>query len=105
VTGTTDYFVAAEAPYRELADFEWSKPGLSKFDHSIADFFETHKDKVLIVEAVWADSLGSFRLSLSDGYSIEGFPDTSMTSEHWRLFVPQETTEHFVVTGTGIGAG
>jgi hypothetical protein len=36
------------------------------------------------------------------GLPWEVFPDNSLDSEHWRIFVPGSDAKHFVVTGAGI---
>lgn len=58
-----------------------------------------------LVEAVSADAVGGFVLSLAGGFVLEAFPDDSLDgeySEHWRIFRPHELGTHFVVSGDGI---
>lgn len=53
------------------------------------------------MQSVTADTLGGCSLALSDGFSLEVFPDDSLGGEYWRL-LRRGNEEHFVVTGAGI---
>lgn len=52
-------------------------------------------ERRLVVEAVQASEFGDITLSLSDGYVLRVFPDTSR-GEAWRLLRPKGEEEHFV---------
>lgn len=101
VTGSTDYFHSAQAPYKELPDSEWDQPGASLHDTRVIAFLEQHSNHPIVVHSVWADDVGSIRLNMNDIYSIEVFPDDSLEGEHWRLFRPDAEISHFVVSGRG----
>jgi hypothetical protein len=52
-----------------------------------------------------SDEVGGFNFTLSGGYKLEVFPDSSEDdeqSEYWRLFNRKENNPHFIVTGNGI---
>lgn len=51
----------------------------------------------LTVEEVLADRSGGFALTLSGGYSMNVFPDTSVRIERWRYFRPSDEDSDFVV--------
>ena len=104
VVGSTDRFYAAgDNPYYKLDEVDWEdRPGENRSDEHRTAFFEERKDSPLIVQEVWADSVGSIALALSDGYTLEVFPHNSLEREHWRLFQPATDEPHFVVTGAGI---
>jgi len=52
-----------------------------------------------VLQAATADSLGGVRLALEDGFVLEVFPDWSHDGEYWRVFAPDDSRPHFVVTG------
>jgi len=103
VVGSRDLFYAPGGdPYNEPPDFDWAQPGANRRDHRTAGLIAEMAVSPLRVESVHGDAVGGFRLVLSDGYTLEVFPDDSLPAEHWRLFQPSTEAEHFVVTGDGI---
>ncbi len=73
-----------------------------RLDAVMEDLLASLRDRPLVVEWVDADEVGSVRIGMSGGYSLELFPDTSADLEHCRLLQPGTGLEHFVVTGHGI---
>jgi hypothetical protein len=98
--GSQDMHYPAGEPYQKLEDFDWDQPGANRCDERISLLFS--KQEAFLVEGVSADSFGGFCLILSDGFSLETFPDDSLDDEFWRLFQPYKDTQHFIVTGCGI---
>ncbi len=102
IVASRDYHYPAGDPDNEPPDFDCSVSGASRRDERIAGFFAAHQTALLTVEQGTADLLGGFRLTLSEGFALEGFPDDSLTSEYWRLLTRLKDGRHFVVTGQGI---
>lgn len=98
------YFAAGEDPYLDYGSFDWESPGANRCDERINEFFVERAQTPLVVESVQGDSVGGFRLTLTDGYALEAFPDTSLKGEYWRLLQPSTNEKHVVVTGVGIGS-
>jgi len=105
VVGSSDLYYPPGNPRDRPDDFDWEVPEGNRRDQRIRLFMQEHAAQPLVVTSVEADKVGSIRLSLTHGYSMEVFPDDSVNdeySEHWRLFQPSTETEHFVITGRGI---
>jgi hypothetical protein len=86
----------------ENEDFDWDILGNNRFDERIKTFL---KVKGLLVKQIESDELGGLVMTLSEGYKLEVFPDSSEDdeqSEHWRFFNRKDNSPHFVVTGLGI---
>ena len=106
VASADRYLAAGDDPFKEHASFAWDTPGANRCDERMAAFFAgfaERGDEPPLVQAVRADNVGGFQLALSDGLTLDVFPDHSLEGEHWRLFSPGTDAEHFVVTGEGIG--
>ena len=81
--------------------------GLSKLEYRGYDsagvaVIDNGQIEVLKIDS---DELGGFNVTLSGGYKLEVFPDSSEDdeqSEHWRFFNRKENNPHFIVTGSGI---
>ena len=96
------YYPARGHLDEDLSQFDWDKPGVNRCDEQVSIFLGKHTETPLVVEAVEADSVGGFQITLSRGYALQIFPDHSSDGEYWRLFQPSMEQEHFVVTGHGI---
>ncbi|MFL5735685.1 MAG: hypothetical protein ACJ78Q_21210 [Chloroflexia bacterium] len=105
VVGHMDKYFPAGDPYNEPPDFDDDKPGANRCDERIDALFAARASSPLTVEATSADHTGGIRLTLSDGYTLEVFPNHTLKYEHWRLFSPYTDEPHFVVTGNGIEDG
>jgi hypothetical protein len=102
IVASQDRYYPAGDPDQVSEDFEWDQSGANRCDERISLFFAERKQNPLVVESVQADHIGSFSLTLSDGYVFEVFPDDSLEGEHWRLFQPAMEGGDFVLTGQGI---
>ncbi len=105
VVGSRDLWYPAEfdndAPVP--ADFDWSR-SLSRRDKILDALFEGNT-REFSVQRVEGGLAGSLRIDLSDGLSLEVFPDDSLEDEYWRLLAPDQEKPHFVVRGRGIDPG
>lgn len=97
-----DMYISATNSVQQPEDFDWDQPGNNRCDVRISMLLNGRESTPLLVNNVSADSSGGFCLSLSDYYSLEVFPDSSIDYECWRLFQPYKDGEHFIVTGDGI---
>ena len=102
VVGSGDRYYPAGDPNREPEGFDWSEPGSNRCDERMGIFLREHATVPVVVQSVAVDGLGSLRFGLSDGFSLEVFPDDSLGGELWRLITRVNGSEHFVVTGHGI---
>jgi hypothetical protein len=103
VTGSRDrFYPPGEYSYQDLEEFEWDIPGGNLLDMRISKLLEEKEENPFVVISIQADEVGSVNFFLSDGYSLEIFPDDSLSSEYWRFFIPYDEKEHFVITGHGI---
>ncbi|WP_078554404.1 hypothetical protein [Bacillus alkalicellulosilyticus] len=84
-------------------NFDWDIQGNNRFDERIKIFTENNGQmKVLHIDS---DEVGGFSITLTRGYKLEVFPDSSEDdeqSEHWRFFNRKDNSPHFVVTGRGL---
>ena len=96
------YFAAGDNPFGIEDAFDWIRPGANRCDERLAAFFANRVQTPPVVTSCYADDFGGLRLRLSNGVTLEVFPDNSLPNEHWRLFQPGNDTSHFVVTGNGI---
>lgn len=104
VVASRDFYSPRTGLDDENEYFEWDVQGNNRFDERIEFFIEGINEHT-IVERVGSDEVGGLKIFLSQGYLVEGFPDTSEDdeySEFWRLFNRKEDSPHFVVTGNGI---
>ncbi|UAT31064.1 hypothetical protein K7T73_01995 [Bacillus badius] len=85
-------------------DFDWDIQGNNRFDERINSFLEDVQ-RHIIVESIDVDNVGGLTVSLSEGFVLEVFPDSSEEdeySEFWRFFSRVDGSPHFVVAGNGI---
>ena len=106
LTGSGDRYYPAGDPTGKIPpDFNWLKQGANRADARTTEFMNKWAQAPLIVEDVWADAVGSIRLTFSHGFALEVFPNDSLPgeySEHWRLFQPYSEAPHYVLTGSGL---
>lgn len=104
VVGMNDRYFPTGDYSTEPPDFDWRVQGSNRMDERLSGLMQERQSNPLTMRSVCADHTGSFRLGLSDDYSLEVFPCETTQSEFWRLFVPTDGSPHFVVTGLGIQA-
>ena len=104
VVGANDYWRPAVtgSPYDDA--FEKGVIGSRLVDVGNAVVRQVIAHDRLAVLTATADHLGGFRIELSEGYAIEGFPDSAHAdhdeSEFWRLFEPEGP--HLVISSDGL---
>ena len=86
--GSQDMYYPAIETDLHRDDYDWDQPGNNRCDVRISLLLTGRETTPFKVNNVAADSYGGFCLSLSDGYSLEVFPDLSLDNECWRLFQP-----------------
>lgn len=91
------YYPAGVDPYKGIEDFEWDIPGANRCDERVARLFEERGERQFVILSVKADRVGSVYFTLTDDFSLELFPDSSVLSEFWRFFRPNIDEPHFVV--------
>jgi hypothetical protein len=102
VVASKDLYVPNSTWDGEDEDFNWDVQGNNRFDDRINNFMN---DKDLIVLKIDSDDIGGLKIHLSEGYTLDVFPDGSEDdeySEHWRFFNRKGDTPHFIVSGSGI---
>lgn len=102
LVASRDLFYPKGDPYQDTDDFDWTIPNSNRCDERLGNVFTLLSPDQLIVRSVKAESFGGFKLRMNKNVSIDIFPDTSLESEYWRLFQPNQESDHFVVTGKGI---
>jgi len=103
IVGSRDIYYPADYQSEDEEippDFDWDKHP-NRRDRLLRSLFEDGA-RSFTVQRVEVRLAGSLRLSLSDGFYLDVFPDDSLGREHWRLFMPRTEERHFVVTGRGI---
>ncbi|MBZ5482522.1 hypothetical protein [Priestia aryabhattai] len=88
----------------EREDFDWDVQGNNRFDERIEYFIKSLKEP-LTVESIDSDEIGGLKVTLSNGFTLNVFPDISEDdeySEFWRFFTRGKDSFHFVVAGNGI---
>ena len=88
-----DYSETQEVP----ADFDWDRDP-NRQDKLLAALLANDATN-LIVREIKGETAGRFEAILSEGFSLQVFPDDSLSLEHWRLFTPRSQRPHFVVSG------
>ena len=78
-------------------DFDWDRDPTRR-DKLIRLLFD-NGTREFIVQTIQVGAAGSLHIALSDGISLDVFPDRSLVREHWRLFRPGVDERHFVFTG------
>ena len=103
VVASRDFYTPNSQWDERNEDFDWDIQGNNRFDERIKHF--TNDNRQIEVLQIDSDEVGGFYVTLSGGYKLEVFPDSSEEdeqSEHWRLFNRKENNHHFIVTGNGI---
>ncbi|MFJ7730129.1 hypothetical protein ACIQXV_29105 [Neobacillus sp. NPDC097160] len=103
VVASRDFYSPNSQWDEKNEDFDWDIQGNNRFDERINTFIgDNGQLKVLQIDS---DEVGGLNVTLSGGYKLEVFPDSSEDdeqSEHWRFFNRKENNPHFIVTGNGI---
>lgn len=99
VASNDRYYPASGEGNIDLVDFEWDRPGKNRCDEKISALFALRGPEPFVVADVEIDSGGSIKLMLGDTYTLEVFPDSSLSREQWRLFQPYQDTDEIVLTG------
>lgn len=103
VVASRDFYTPNSQWDEKNEDFDWDVQGNNRFDERIKTF--TKDNGHIEVLQIDSDEVGGFNVTLSGGYKLEVFPDSSEDdgqSEYWRLFNRKENNPHFIVTGNGI---
>ncbi|QFT89219.1 hypothetical protein FIU87_11220 [Bacillus sp. THAF10] len=103
VVASRDFYTPYSQWVEKNEDFDWDIQGNNRFDERIKHF--TKDNRQIEVLQIVSDEVGGFNVTLSGGYNLEVFPDSSEEdeqSEHWRLFNRKKNNYHFIVTGNGI---
>jgi hypothetical protein len=101
--GSADLYYSAGDPDQEPADFQWDKPGANRRDERMNRIFAERREQPLFVETVAADTVAGFVLTLTEGLTLEVFPNDSFSEEHWRLLNNIDPGRpHFVVSSRGV---
>jgi hypothetical protein len=79
-------------------EFDWDV-GPNRRDRLLISLFAAHD---FVVQSIEVGTVGSLRLRLTRGISLEIFPNDSISIEYWRLFEPDKDGPHFVVTPKGL---
>ncbi len=95
-------YPSGDDPYREYSEIEPDKIGDNQLDQRTLKFLGDHEQSPLIVRSVKADAGGSIYITFNQGYTLEVFPSSSLSTEYWRFFRPASEEDHFVVTCEGI---
>ena len=104
LVGSGDLFTPAD-PAEELETFDYDAPGGSWWDARVAAYF-AESPAPPVVQHVTADPLGGVRLALSDGASLDVFPNSSaaehLETEFWRITRPGTGDAQLVVGTFGL---
>ena len=104
VVGSGDLFTPAD-PDEELESFDYDAPGTSWWDVRVAAYLGEAAAPT-VVQHVATDALGGVRLALSDGASLDVFPNSSaaehLETEFWRLARPGTADAQLVVGTFGL---
>jgi hypothetical protein len=95
-------YPSGDDPYKEFPETEPDKIGNNQLDQRTLEFLRDHEQSPLIVRSVKADAVGSIYITFNQGYALDVFPSSSLSTEHWRFFRPASEEDHFVVTCEGI---
>jgi hypothetical protein len=79
------------------ADRERPDVGEALFDRRADQLASVVDTGLVTVATIQADDWGGFVLLCSHGWSVEVFPDTTVSEEQWRYFRPGDHDSHFVV--------
>lgn len=103
VVASRDFYSPSSEWNGDIEKFDWDIQGNNRFDERIKTFMKANGQ--LTVLQIASDEVGGLKVFLSDGYTLEAFPDSSEDdeqSEHWRFFNRKDNSPHFVATGMGI---
>lgn len=105
LVGSGDLLTPADAE-ADLETFDWDEPGSNWMDVRLAELWEGFGGTPPLVQAVAADALGGFRLTLEAGRGFEVFPTSTPTghvsTEFWRIVPNDGSTPAFAVGTFGI---
>lgn len=91
--------VAVEDNDFKKETFPLDAKGNNRFDEQLTDVFD-FKNQVLSANEIKVNELGDLNITLSNGYVIDVFVDTSVSEECWRFFeVGNAETPHIVIKG------
>lgn len=104
LAGSGDLFTPAD-PDEDLDDFDYDEPGASWWDVRVAAWLPPDREPPRVT-AVSGDPVGGARLALSDGSTLELFPQSSpadhVESEFWRLVDRTPGGAPFAMTSLGV---
>lgn len=95
-------YPSGDDPYKEFLETEPDKIGNNQLDQRTLKLIMDHKQSPLIVRSVKSDASGGIYIAFNQGYSLDVFPSSSLSTEYWRFFKPASEEDHFVVTCEGI---
>jgi hypothetical protein len=95
-------YPSGDDPYKEFSENEPDKIGNNQLDQRTLELIMDHEQSPLIVRSVKADVVGSISIAFNQGYILDVFPSSSLSTEYWRFFRPASKEDHFVVTCKGI---
>lgn len=95
-------YPSGDDPYKSFSENEPDKIGNNQFDQRASNFLLDHERSPLLVRSVTADAVGGIYITFNQGYTLEVFPSSSLSTEHWRIFRPDSEEDHYVVTCEGI---
>jgi hypothetical protein len=101
VVAFLDRFTPRGNPEKVGDDFDPNQPGTTLCDERMDAFFAQQGKTSLVAEQIKVGDWGTFSLALMGGFSLDVFPDDSLSNEHWRFFRPYLEIPHLVVTGSG----
>jgi hypothetical protein len=79
-------------------EFDWDVSP-NRRDQLLASLFMGH---AFVVRSIEVGAIGSLSIRLTEGLSLDIFPNDSVSKEYWRLFEPDKGGLHFVVTPRGL---
>jgi len=104
VVGSSDLYYPAQSGDQTQdeipANFDWDRHP-NRRDRLLEALFKPGSVE-LVVQRIELGAAGSLHIGLSEGLSLEVFPDNSLPDEHWRLLTPASNGQHLVVAGRGI---
>lgn len=103
LAGSADLFTPSD-PDEDLETFDYEAPGATWWDVRWQAYADASPPPT--VATVAADAFGGLRLGLSDGATLEVFPNSAAAehfeSEFWRLLRPGQGEAEFVVGTAGV---
>jgi hypothetical protein len=99
VTGTGDHIWPAGVSPDDDSGWGWDMEGRARADELLDAHFAKVADRPPTVQSVQVDEAAGVAIHLSDGHTLEVFPNDSRDSEEWRLLQPARDVGHFLVQG------